>query len=260
MMFIDTHAHLYADQFEEDRTTMIQRALDAGVQKLFLPNIDEQSIKGMEQLVTEFPNNCYSMMGIHPCDVKKEWTNQLESIKKKYKKGHHIAIGEIGVDLYWDKSLKQEQIDAFEAQIKWAKTEELPIVIHARDSFEEIFDVVDHLNDERLTGVFHCFTGNEQQAQKIIDYGGFKLGIGGVVTFKNSGLDQVLKSVPLSELVLETDAPYLAPSPYRGKRNESAYIPIIADKLSDIYEVAVEQIAHVTTQNALSVFKLVTHE
>jgi len=260
MMFIDTHAHLYADQFEEDRTAMVQRALDAGVQKMFLPNIDEKSIEGMEQLVTEFPNNCYSMMGIHPCDVKKDWESQLKTIRMHFKKNHHIAIGEIGIDLYWDQSLKQEQINAFSAQIEWAKEEQLPIVIHARDSFDEIFEVVDALNDERLSGVFHCFTGNEQQAKKILDYGGFKIGIGGVLTFKNSGLDQVLKTVPLTELVLETDAPYLAPTPYRGKRNESAYIPIIAGKLSDIYEVSIEEIAHVTTQNALSVFKLVTHE
>lgn len=259
-MFIDTHAHLYSEKFEEDRAEMIQRALDAGVNKLFLPNIDENSIEGMELLVKQYPYICYSMMGIHPCDVRKDWQSQLKTIQSKFIRNHHIAIGEIGIDLYWDKSLVNEQKEAFEAQINWAKSEKLPIVIHARDSFEEIFEIVDSLNDDELTGVFHCFTGSEKEAKKILDYGGFKLGIGGVVTFKNSGLDQTMKKVPLSALVLETDAPYLAPAPNRGKRNESAYIPLIADKLSDIYEISVEEIAKITTQNALSVFKLVHHE
>ncbi len=255
-MFIDTHAHLYSDKFKEDRTEMIQRALDAGVNRLFLPNIDENSIEGMELLVKQYPNVCYSMIGIHPCDVRKDWQTQLKTIQSKFIKNHHIAIGEIGIDLYWDKSLVSEQKEAFAAQIKWAISEKLPIVIHARDSFTEIFEVVDILNDDDLTGVFHCFTGTKEQAERILNYGGFKLGIGGVVTFKNSGLDKVLASVPLTELVLETDAPYLAPSPYRGKRNESSYIPLIAEKLSDIYACSVEEIAKITTRNALSVFKL----
>lgn len=256
MTYIDTHAHLYAKAFEEDREEMIQRALDEGVTKLFLPNIDEESIAGMEQLVKDYPGVCYAMLGIHPCDVQKDWQTQLETIKKHYKKGHHIAIGEIGIDLYWDKTLQQEQTDAFRAQINWAKSEKLPIVIHCRDAFDEIFEVLDDENDADLFGVFHCFTGTEEQAHKIINYGGFKLGIGGVVTFKNSGLDKEIKNIDLKYLVLETDAPYLAPSPYRGKRNESSYIPKIAEKLSNIYGVSEVEVGRITSANALQIFKV----
>ncbi|HTO38242.1 MAG TPA: TatD family hydrolase [Brumimicrobium sp.] len=255
-MFIDTHAHLYVEQFDEDRDEMVKRAIDNGVSKLFLPNIDIASIPKMEQMVKDYPGVCYSMIGIHPCDVVQDWEKQLQEMKSYYKKGHHIAIGEIGIDLYWDKSLQKEQTEAFRAQIQWAKEEKLPIVIHARDSFDEIFEVVDQENDEHLFGVFHCFTGTEEQARKIIDYGGFKMGIGGVVTFKNSGVDKAIQNIDLSHFILETDAPYLAPAPYRGKRNESAYIPLIAKKLSDIYAVSEEEIGRITTQNALNLFNI----
>lgn len=255
-MFIDTHAHLYVEQFDEDRDEMVKRAIDNGVSKLFLPNIDIASIPKMEQMVKDYPGVCYSMIGIHPCDVVQDWEKQLQEMKSYYKKGHHIAIGEIGIDLYWDKSLQKEQTEAFRAQIQWAKVEKLPIVIHARDSFDEIFKVVDQENDEHLFGVFHCFTGTEEQARKIIDYGGFKMGIGGVVTFKNSGVDKAIQNIDLSHFILETDAPYLAPAPYRGKRNESAYIPLIAKKLSDIYAVSEEEIGRITTQNALNLFNI----
>lgn len=255
-MFIDTHAHLYVEQFDEDRDEMVQRAINSGVSKLFLPNIDIASIPKMEQMVKDYPGVCYSMIGIHPCDVVQDWEKQLQEMKSYYKKGHHIAIGEIGIDLYWDKSLQKEQTEAFRAQIQWAKEEKLPIVIHARDSFDEIFEVVDQENDEHLFGVFHCFTGTEEQARKIIDYGGFKMGIGGVVTFKNSGVDKAIQNIDLSHFILETDAPYLAPAPYRGKRNESAYIPLIAKKLSDIYAVSEEEIGRITTQNALNLFNI----
>lgn len=256
MTYIDTHAHLYVDQFDEDRDAMIQRALDNGVRKLFLPNIDLSSIKKMEQMVLDYPDVCYSMMGIHPCDVQKDWKTQFEEVKTHYKKGHHIAIGEIGIDLYWDKSLQAEQTASFRAQINWAKEEGLPIVIHCREAFDEIFEVLDQENDERLYGVFHCFTGNEEQAQRLLNYGGFKLGIGGVVTFKNSGVDRAIKNIDLKHIVLETDAPYLAPSPFRGKRNESAYIPYIAKKLSDIHGINEEEVGRITTQNALTVFNI----
>lgn len=256
MTYIDTHAHLYSEKFDEDRHEMIQRAFDQGVEKIFLPNISIDSISGMEQLVDDYPQKCYAMLGIHPCDIKKDWEVQLTEIKKHFKKDKYIAIGEIGMDLYWDKSLQKEQSLAFEAQIKWAKEEKLPIAIHARDAFDEIFEVVDKLNDDNLTGVFHCFTGNESQAKKILDYGGFKLGIGGVVTFKNSGLDKVLESIPLSELILETDAPYLSPAPHRGKRNESSYIPLIAKKLSNIYKLDEKEIGQITTKNALELFNV----
>jgi TatD DNase family protein len=256
MTYIDTHAHLYAEQFAEDRDEMIQRAFDDGVDKIFLPNIDESSIEGMHELTEKYPGQCFAMMGVHPCDVKKEWEEQLASIKAYYDPKKHVAIGEIGIDLYWDKSLQKEQTDAFKAQIEWAKSVQKPIVIHCRESFDEIFEVVDELNDERLSGIFHCFTGTEEQAQKIIDYDDFYLGIGGVVTFKNSGLDKTLEHIPLDKLVLETDAPYLAPSPYRGKRNESSYIPIIAKKLSSIYSIDETKIGEITSKNALKLFNL----
>lgn len=256
MTYIDTHAHLYSEQFDEDRDEMIQRAFDNGVNKLFLPNIDLDSIKGMEALVQKYPGQCYSMMGIHPCDVVNDWEAQLNETKKYYIKGHHIAIGEIGIDLYWDKSLQKEQTEAFTAQIRWAKSEKLPIVIHCRDAFDEIFEVLDKENDEELFGVFHCFTGTEEQANKIINYGGFKLGIGGVVTFKNSGLDKSIENISLDHLVLETDAPYLAPAPYRGKRNESSYIPKIAEKLSNIHGISEQKVGEITTKNALDIFQI----
>lgn len=258
MNFIDTHAHLYAEQFDQDRDEMINKAFNAGVEKILLPNINEASIPGMEALVNKYPGKIFSMMGIHPCDVQKDWQSQLARVKSNFVLDRHIAIGEIGVDLYWDKSLKQEQMDTFKAQIIWAKELNIPIVIHARDAFDEIFEVVDELNDENLNGIFHCFTGNEHQAKKIMNYGGFLMGIGGVVTFKNSGLDKVLKSVPLESLVLETDAPYLAPVPFRGKRNESAYIPHIAEKVADIYDVSLHEVAEITTQNAIEMFNLTT--
>ena len=256
MTYIDTHAHLYAEQFDEDRDEMIERAFDNGVDKLFLPNIDLDSIKGMEALVKKYPGRCYSMMGIHPCDVVKDWENQLDEVKKHFIKGYHIAIGEIGIDLYWDKTLQKEQTEAFTAQIRWAKSEKLPIVIHCRDAFDEIFEVLDKENDDELFGVFHCFTGNEEQAKRVINYGGFKLGIGGVVTFKNSGLDKNITNISLDNLVLETDAPYLAPAPFRGKRNESSYIPKIAEKLSTIYGMSEEKVGEITTKNALEVFQI----
>jgi TatD DNase family protein len=259
MTYIDTHAHLYSESFDEDRSEMIQRALDAGVNKLFLPNIDEASIEGMEALVDKYPGVCYSMMGIHPCDVQKDWQVQLERIQLHFKPERHIAIGEIGIDLYWDKSLQEEQTASFRAQIRWAKAVQLPIVIHCRDSFDEIFAVLDEENDDQLSGIFHCFTGTAGQGRKILSYGGFKLGIGGVVTFKNSGLDKAIADIGPEHLVLETDAPYLTPTPYRGKRNESAYIPLIAEKLSSIFSIDEKEIGTITSRNALEIFKLSKH-
>lgn len=256
MTYIDTHAHLYDEKFNEDREEMIQRALDAGVKQLFLPNIDESSIEGMEALVDKYPGICYSMMGIHPCDVEKDWQSQLKRVQQHFDPKRHVAIGEIGIDLYWDKSLQQEQTEAFRAQIRWAKEVHLPIVIHCRDSFDEIFEVLDAENDDRLSGIFHCFTGTEDQGRRILNYGGFKLGIGGVVTFKNSGLDKSIANIDPEHLVLETDAPYLTPTPHRGKRNESSYIPLIAKKLSSIYGMDETEIGNITSQNALEIFKM----
>lgn len=255
-MYIDTHTHLYSDHFDEDRRQMIRRAIDAGVEKMLLPNIDLKSIVGMYALEQEFPENCVAMMGLHPCSVDGAVESTLAEIKKEIDRRKFIAIGEIGIDLYWDKTFLEEQKLAFAIQIEWAKELKIPIVIHARDSFEEIFEVVDQYNDERLTGVFHCFTGGEKEIQKIRSYGGFLFGIGGVLTFKKSGLDEVVRHLLLDEIILETDSPYLAPHPHRGKRNESSYIPLIAEKLSDIFETSVENIARITSENAQKCFSL----
>lgn len=257
MKYIDTHAHLYLENFDEDRKEVMDRALEEGVGKVFLPNIDIATLPALEQMVKDYPGVCYPMIGIHPCDVVADWEQQLMEIKKAYKKDFHIAIGEIGIDLYWDKSLQKEQTTSFRAQIEWAKEEDLPIVIHCREAFDEIFEVLDEVNDERLYGIFHCFTGTKEQAEKIINYGGFKLGIGGVVTFKNSKLGEAIQDIGLENLVLETDAPFLTPHPHRGKRNESAYIPLIAKKLSSLYGISEEKVGEITHKNALEVFKLV---
>jgi TatD DNase family protein len=256
MFFIDTHAHLYTKEFDEDRQEIIARAIHLGVEQFLLPNIDEDSILGMHQLVKDYPNRCFAMMGIHPSSVVKDWEGQLTLIKSFFDPTIHIAIGEIGIDLYWDNSLQKEQTLAFEQQIIWAKEVGLPIVIHARNSFDEIFEVVDQHNDDRLTGVFHCFTGDIYQANKIVDYGGFKLGIGGVATFKNGGLDKVLPQIDLRHLILETDAPYLAPVPHRGKRNESSYIPIVAERIAEFYGLPLKEVAEATTNSARELFNL----
>jgi len=256
MEMIDTHTHLYSEQFDEDRDAMIQRALNEGVKRFFLPNIDSNSIKGMKDLVAKYPNNCYPMMGLHPCSVGKNVAEDLALIEKELASNKYIAVGEIGIDLYWDKSFQQEQEMAFKKQIEWAKKLELPIVIHCREAFDEILTILDEVNDEQLSGVFHCFTGSLEQANHILNYGGFKLGIGGVVTFKNSGLDKVVEQLNLKDLVLETDAPYLAPVPFRGKRNESAYVSRVAEKLAEIFQLPLAKIAQQTTANALEIFKI----
>jgi TatD DNase family protein len=255
-MLIDTHTHLYSSQFEQDRDEIIQRALAAGVDKLLLPNIDLNSIKGMYDLERKYPNHCFPMMGLHPCSVDENYVSVLEQLKQELFSRKFIAVGEIGIDLYWDKTFVEEQKIAFATQIEWAKELQIPIVIHARESFQEIFEVLDQHNDERLTGIFHCFTGGLLEIEKIRAFGGFIFGIGGVLTFKKSGLDEVVKHLDLSEIVLETDSPYLAPSPYRGKRNESSYLPFIADKLSDILETSLENIARITSENAKKCFSL----
>ena len=256
MTFIDTHTHLYSAEFDEDRTKVIETAIDLGVSQFYLPNIDLESIPGMLDLQNQFPDICYPMLGLHPCSVGQDYEKMLSEIEPLLASTNIIAIGEIGIDLYWEKKFLTQQIEAFKVQIEWAKKLELPIVIHVRDAFDEVFNVIDELNDDKLTGVFHCFTGSIEQAEKIINYGGFKLGIGGVVTFKNAGLDKVVSQLDLDHLVLETDSPYLAPAPNRGKRNESTYIPIIAQKLADIYNLDVETIGNITSQNAHSVFRL----
>lgn len=255
MHLIDTHTHLYSDKFNEDREERIRAAIDLGVQQFFMPNIDSSSIEGMKSLVQKFPKHCFAMMGLHPCSVNENVEQELLLVEQELKSHKYIAVGEIGMDLYWDKSFLPQQEMAFRKQIEWAKELGLPIDIHCRDAFDEILAIMDDLNDESMKGVFHCFTGSLEQAKHILNYGDFKLGIGGVVTFKNSGLDKVVKELSLEDLVLETDAPYLAPSPFRGKRNESAYLVNVADKISDIFEVSVAEVAKQTTKNAIQIFK-----
>lgn len=256
-MFIDTHTHLFVDEFNEDRNLVVQRAIDAGVEMMLLPNIDVDTVEAMHQLAQAFPKNCFPMMGLHPGSVDDTWESKLETIHTHLFSGKYVAVGEIGMDLYWDKTYIEAQKKVFRAHIEWAKELKLPIVIHAREAFQEIFEIVDELNDERLTGVFHCFTGTADYAAKIIGYGGFKLGLGGVLTYKNAKLDESLKNVPLENIVLETDSPYLPPVPHRGKRNESAYLLHIAEKLAEIYGCSLKQIEEQTTKNAVELFQLV---
>ena len=254
---IDTHTHLYSAEFDADREAIIQSAINSGVSKMLMPNVDVDSISGMHEVAKKFPQNCFPMMGLHPCSVKENWEADLAIIKSWLDKEKYCAVGEIGIDLYWDKSTLEFQKKAFRTQIQWAKEKKLPIVIHVREAFNETFEIVDELNDENLTGVFHCFSGNLDQAKHIINYGGFKLGIGGVATFKNGGLDKVLPEIDLQHLVLETDSPYLAPVPHRGKRNESSFLTLIANKLAEIKGVDVKTIDEVTTKNALQLFSTV---
>jgi TatD DNase family protein len=253
-MFVDTHTHLYAEEFDADRTAVVKRCIDLGIEKMLLPNIDETTVNNMYQLVADFPKNCYPMMGIHPCSVKKNIEEQLIDFKKIIDKKDFVAIGEIGIDLHWDKSTLIEQQFAFRTQIQWAKELQLPIVIHARKSFNEIFAILDKENTPELTGVFHCFSGSEEQIKKIESYGGFMLGIGGVLTYKNAGLAEALKATSLNNIVLETDSPYLSPVPFRGKRNESAYLIHVAEKLSEIFSVPMSEIEKTTTLNAQKLF------
>ena len=256
-MIIDTHAHLYAEEFSEDQTEVFTRAAAAGVHYFLLPNINSESIPLMEKLIKE-QKNTIPMMGLHPSYVKENWMEELKIIETHLFKNpsKYCAVGEIGMDLFWDKTFIEAQKIVFRTQISWAKKLKLPIAIHARDAFDEIFEILDEENDESLKGVFHCFTGSKEQATKILDYGGFKLGIGGVITYKNSGLTEVLNSVELKHLVVETDAPYLSPAPFRGKRNESSYLSYIIEKISGIYKLSDAIIAEVTSQNAIELFQL----
>jgi TatD DNase family protein len=253
MIITDTHTHLYSEQFNDDRTKMIQRALDAGVSRFFIPAIDSTYFNNMLDLEKSFPKNMFLMMGLHPTHVKENVAEELAFVKKWLDERPFYAVGEIGIDLYWDKSFLKLQQDAFKTQIEWAKEKNLPIVIHCRDAFDEIFEVLEDVKDEKLFGIFHCFTGDLAQANKAISYQ-MKLGIGGVVTFKNGKIDQFLNEIPIENIVLETDAPYLAPTPFRGKRNESSYITKVLDKLVDIYKLTPQEIAAITTQNSKNVF------
>ncbi|BDW92820.1 TatD family hydrolase [Flagellimonas marinaquae] len=253
MIITDTHTHLYSEAFEEDRAEMMQRAFDQGVKRFFVPAIDSTYIKSMLDLEAGYPENVFLMMGLHPTHVKENYKAELAIVEEWLAKRKFYAVGEIGVDLYWDKTFLKEQQEAFAHQIRLAKKYQLPIVIHCRDAFDEVFEVLEQEKGEGLFGIFHCFTGTMEQAQKAISYN-MKLGIGGVVTFKNGKIDQFLHNVGLKHIVLETDAPYLAPTPYRGKRNESSYIVNILQKLSSIYGMPEEEIAEITTKNSKDIF------
>lgn len=250
---IDTHTHLYVHQFDGDRDAMVQRAKAAGVVRCYLPNIDRESITPMLELEAAAPGYCYAMMGVHPCSINGQWKQELAVAEEWLGKRKWCAIGEIGMDMYWDKTWVKEQEAAFLVQVGWARQLRLPFSIHARESLDELISLMRKEQDGSLKFVFHCFTGSLEQAQAILELGGY-LGIGGVVTYKNGGLDKVLDKVPLDRLVLETDAPYLAPVPYRGKRNESAYLGVIAERVAELQGVDKQTVVAITTANALDIF------
>jgi TatD DNase family protein len=253
MILTDTHTHLYYEQDAIKRAGLIQRCRENGIERLFLPNVDAASVVPVYDLVSAHPGMCFPMLGLHPCSVKEGWEGELAIIRESKKQHKIYAIGEIGIDLYWDKTTLGVQIQAFKQQIAWAKELKLPIVIHCRDAFNEVFEVLEQEQDENLRGIFHCFTGNAEQAQKVISLG-FYLGIGGVVTYKNAGLDKILPAIDLSHIVLETDSPYLTPVPHRGKPNESSYLIYIAQKVAELYQTDIETIANITTANSKQIF------
>jgi len=263
-MYIDTHAHLYAAPFDTDRHVMVERAIAAGVNALFLPNIDSRSIQGMYDLVAAFPQNCFAMMGVHPCSIKDNFETELAIAAKELEQAStkFYAVGEIGLDYYWDTTHKAQQQQALRTQIGWAKKYQLPIVLHCRESFDDTYSIVQELNDENLTGIFHCFSGTLAEAHKIMELGGFYMGIGGSLTHKKAhALRETVAQIPLEYLLLETDAPYLAPEPFRSakkralKRNESAHITYVAQKMADIKQCPLNEVATFTTRNARNVFK-----
>ncbi len=256
MKFVDTHCHLYLPEFAEDRQAAIQKAIDGGVTTILLPNIDSTSWKSMLELFSQYSGICFPMAGLHPTSVLPETIeNELLEVTHQLETGNYIAVGEIGIDLYWDKTHQGLQEEVFRTQLQWAKKYKLPVAIHVRNSYNEVWRILKQELTSDLKGVFHCFPGNEIQAAQVID-AGFKLGIGGVVTFKNSGMQQVVKAVGPEHIILETDAPFLAPAPYRGKRNEPSYIPIIAEKVAELCGITIEEVAEITTGNAVKLFNL----
>ena len=254
-MYTDSHTHLYLDAFSTDRDDMVKRAVDAGVTRMFLPNIDSHTIEAMFRLTDRYPTHCFPMMALHPTSVKEDYRDQLTIIEQHLGDERIIAIVASGIDLYWDTTFIKEQEEVFRTQINWAKERKLPLVIHARDSFQEIFNIMDDEGGEGLKGVFHSFTGTREELKKALSFN-FMIGINGIVTFKNSGLGEVVQEIPLERLLLETDSPFLSPHPYRGRRNESSYLVEIAGRVSEIYNLTKEEIGLVTTKNALNLFQL----
>jgi len=253
MLLTDTHTHQYYQTDPIKRQELMQRCLDNNIGRLFLPNVNSASMDMVFSQVATFPENCFAMLGLHPCDVKENWQQELSTIKEAIPSHKIYAIGEIGIDLYWDKTTLDIQVEAFKIQIAWAKELKLPIVIHCRNSYDEVFAVLKQEYDENLRGILHCFTGTLEQARQLIDMG-FYLGIGGVVTYKNSGLDKLVEQVDLEHLVLETDSPYLTPVPFRGKPNESSYLVYVAQKVADLHKVSIETVADITTENSRAIF------
>ena len=255
MTLIDSHAHIYLEHFKSDIDEIIESARDSDVEKILMPNIDDTSIDDMLELANRYPGVCYPMIGLHPCSVNKEFEKQLYKVEDWLKHEKFIAVGEMGTDLYWDKTFWEQQKEAFKIQIELAKSNNLPFVIHCRDSIDETIELIEPFNNNDLSGVFHCFAGTLEQAKRITEMG-FYLGIGGVATFKNGGLEPVLKEIDLDKIVLETDSPYLAPTPHRGKRNEPAYVKLVAQKVSDVREHGIDETAGATTSNCIKLFKL----
>jgi TatD DNase family protein len=253
MILTDTHTHLYYVVDKEDRAEQMERCFKNEITRLFLPNVNSQSVEMVMGLAKAYPQNCFPMLGLHPCDVKENFEEELSTIKYHIEKNKIYAIGEIGIDLYWDKAFLKQQQQAFITQINWAKNLNLPIVIHCRDAFNEVFEVLKSQKDDKLRGIFHCFTGDLNQANTAIDLG-FYLGIGGVVTYKKTGLDKVVEEIDLQHIVLETDAPYLAPTPFRGKPNETSYLIYTAQKIADIKNISLEEVAKITTANSIKIF------
>jgi len=254
MYLIDTHTHLFLPEFDVDRADVIQRAVDRGVTRFYLPNIDITTIPSLIKTCDEFPDSCFPMMGLHPCSVNENYENDLTKIKEWFCKRKFYAVGEIGIDLYHDVTFAEQQKEALRIQIEWAKELNLPIIIHCRNSFNEVIEIIKELYDTRLKGIFHCFSDSIEEAKRVMELKTFKLGIGGVVTYKKSTLPQVLTDIPIEYIVLETDSPYLAPTQFRGKRNESSYLYYVAEKLAEIYKLPVEKVAEVTTRNAKDIF------
>ena len=255
MQFIDTHTHIYSEEFDSDRDLIVQKAFDNSIYRMLLPNIDEQSIDPMHKLCDAYPKSIFAMMGLHPTSVGADYKEVLDRMKPLLLSRKYIAIGEIGIDLYWDKTFAEQQKEALMQQFAWAIEYQPPVVIHSRDSLKEIIACIDEFNNPELHGVFHCFTGSAQDAEEIISRG-FLLGIGGVLTFKNSGLSAQIKNIDMSNFILETDSPYLTPTPHRGKRNESSYITLIAQKLAHTKGISIEEVAEITTNNANKLFKI----
>ena len=254
---IDTHSHIFESEFLDDLPEVITRAKEVGVQKIFLPNIDDTTVDAMLEVCRQYPGYCYPMLGFHPTSVDADVLKKVKEMKKRLTKGHpYIAIGEVGLDLYWDKTYIKEQKQVLEEQIQWGLEDDLPLVIHCREAFPELFEVLRPYKETKLSGVFHSFTGTVEEAEELVDYTRFMIGVNGVVTFKKSTLPDALKIIPMERLVLETDSPYLAPVPFRGKRNETSYVKRVALKLAELYEMEIGEVERQTTANALKVFKI----